>query len=156
MDTKIKFTPEKISQNDYYAILHSMVGFAANVSDTFGYACADCEEIGCFDMYYLILLFSEFGFSDDAFVAYAAIRRGIDPLPQRMTNQYFKWLIILLSRCGGKNIHEGTVLYELNSDIHYDKRKLMAHIENFKSQEEYNQIKNEVEDAIKNCPTVLR
>lgn len=58
-----------------------------NMNDTFGYACADAGELGAYDRIKLTPIIAKYG--DDALNAFEAVKRGYDPIPPRI-NENFK------------------------------------------------------------------
>lgn len=52
--------------------------FILNMSDTFAFACADVEEMSDYDFEVLIPVVAKYG--HDALVAYAAVKRGQEPI----------------------------------------------------------------------------
>lgn len=56
------------------------------LSDTFAYACADCERIPLHEIPYLLFLYDKFGYSGP--IAWAAVKRGCDPIKPHMDDEY--------------------------------------------------------------------
>ena len=55
-------------------------------SDTFTYACADCEEIEKENLIEVCEIYDKFGY--DGLVAWVAIRRSEEPIKERQTEEY--------------------------------------------------------------------
>lgn len=59
---------------------------ALNMNDTFGYATADCEEVPMEDVQTVARLWRDFGAA--GMTAWAAVRRGDEPIEPRQTERY--------------------------------------------------------------------
>lgn len=65
--------------------------FSINMSDTFGYACADVENIVPDDLVKILPIYKKYGHT--ALIAYASINReGVLPLSQLQTKDFFSAL----------------------------------------------------------------
>lgn len=60
-----------------------------NMNDTFGFACADAEEMPTYDLKHVVPLYQQYG--NDALTAYAAVKRGCDVMedPRLRTQGYY-------------------------------------------------------------------
>lgn len=86
-------------------MVNSFFKVSMNMNDTFGYGCADSENMDGEDIEEIFPLFEKYGFSTLA--AYASVKRGYLPIKERQTEDFFKAKEEI-----EKLAKDGTVLWE--------------------------------------------
>lgn len=71
----------------YRKLVETSFWLALNMNDVFGFGCADAENMPVEDIKHVLPLFNQYGY--DALLAYAAVKRGGDPLKQLRTIGYW-------------------------------------------------------------------
>lgn len=89
----------KFDSEDFGLLFHSV---GIDVNDTFAYACSDEERMDWDDFLDVIPMIKEYGC--DALIAYAALKRGCDPIPPLITDEFKKCKELLIQKMKDDNL----------------------------------------------------
>ena len=88
----------KFDSGAFDLLFHSV---GINLNDTFAYACADEERMDWDDFIDLIPMIKERGYN--VLTAYAALKRGCDPIPPLVTDEFKKCKELLIQKMKDDN-----------------------------------------------------